>query len=55
MQDTLRGRIQRHNERPAAIWSAALRADFTAFHAGFATDAGIGVPRTYWLALGERV
>lgn len=34
---------------------AALRADFTAFHAGFATDLGICVPREYWLTLGARV
>jgi SAM-dependent methyltransferase len=34
---------------------AALRAEFTAFHAGFATDLGICVPRAYWLTLGERV
>jgi SAM-dependent methyltransferase len=34
---------------------AALRADFTAFHAGFATDLGICVPREYRLTLGARV
>lgn len=34
---------------------AALRADFTAFHAGFATDLGVCVPRSYWLTIGERV
>jgi SAM-dependent methyltransferase len=34
---------------------AALRADFTTFHAGFATDLGICVPRAYWLTVGERV
>jgi SAM-dependent methyltransferase len=34
---------------------AALRADFTAFHADFATDLGICVPRDYWLTLGARV
>jgi len=34
---------------------AALRADFTAFHAGFATELGICVPRAYWLTVGTRV
>jgi len=33
----------------------ALRADFTAFHAGFATELGTTVPRTYLITLGERV
>jgi SAM-dependent methyltransferase len=34
---------------------AQLQADFTAFHAAFATDLGISVPREYWLTLGTRV
>jgi hypothetical protein len=34
---------------------AALRADFVAFHDGFATALGICVPREYWLAIGTRV
>jgi hypothetical protein len=34
---------------------AKLRADFTAFHAGFATDLGVCVPREYWLTVGARV
>lgn len=34
---------------------AALRADFTAFHAGFATELGICVPRDYVLTVGTRV
>lgn len=33
----------------------ALRKDFIAFHAGFATDLGITVPREYWLTVGERI
>lgn len=33
---------------------AALRNDFIAFHAGFPTELGIWVPRTYWLTLGIR-
>ena len=32
----------------------ALRADFVAFHAGFATSLGICVPREYWLTVGIR-
>ena len=32
----------------------ALRADFTAFHAGFPTELGICVPREYWLTVGMR-
>jgi SAM-dependent methyltransferase len=32
----------------------ALRADFTAFHDGFATELGICVPREYWLTIGVR-
>ena len=32
----------------------ALRREFNAFHAGFATELGICVPREYWLAVGER-
>lgn len=32
----------------------ALRADFTAFHAGFPTELGICVPREYWLTMGVR-
>lgn len=32
----------------------ALRADFTAFHAGFPTELGICVPREYWLTIGVR-
>jgi ubiquinone/menaquinone biosynthesis C-methylase UbiE len=32
----------------------ALRADFTAFHAGFPTDLGICVPREYWVTVGVR-
>ena len=31
-----------------------LRADFVAFHAGFATALGICVPREYWLTVGIR-
>jgi SAM-dependent methyltransferase len=34
---------------------AALRGDFTAFHAGFASELGICVPREYWLTVGVRV
>jgi hypothetical protein len=37
------------------LLDAELRADFTACHAGFATDLGICVPREYWLTLGARV
>ena len=33
---------------------AALRDDFVAFHAGFATELGISVPRQYLLTLGIR-
>lgn len=33
----------------------ALQADFTAFHAQFATDLGICVPRTYLVTVGARV
>ena len=33
---------------------ASLRADFTAFHAGFGTDLGICVPREYLLTVGAR-
>jgi ubiquinone/menaquinone biosynthesis C-methylase UbiE len=33
----------------------ALRTDFTAFHAGYATDLGICVPREYWVTVGVRV
>lgn len=33
---------------------AALRDDFIAFHAGFATELGICVPREYWLTIGVR-
>jgi SAM-dependent methyltransferase len=33
----------------------ALRKDFIDFHAGFATDLGICVPRDYWLTVGVRV
>ena len=32
-----------------------LREDFIAFHAGFATELGICVPREYWLTVGVRV
>jgi SAM-dependent methyltransferase len=32
----------------------ALRSDFVAFHAGFATALGICVPREYWLTIGTR-
>ncbi len=32
----------------------ALRADFTAFHAGFPTELGICVPREYWVTIGVR-
>lgn len=32
----------------------ALRSDFIAFHAGFATDLGICVPREYWVTIGTR-
>jgi hypothetical protein len=32
----------------------ALRREFNAFHAGFATELGICVPREYWLAVGVR-
>jgi SAM-dependent methyltransferase len=32
----------------------ALREDFTVFHAGFATELGICVPREYWLTMGVR-
>jgi SAM-dependent methyltransferase len=31
-----------------------LRQEFTAFHARFATELGICVPRAYWLTLGRR-
>ncbi len=34
---------------------AALRDDFTAFHAAFQTELGICVPREYWLTVGVRV
>ncbi|SRR5713101_955237 len=34
---------------------AALRDDFIAFHASFATDLGITVPREYWVTRGERI
>lgn len=34
---------------------SALREEFIAFHAGFATELGICVPRDYWLTVGERV
>jgi SAM-dependent methyltransferase len=33
----------------------ALREDFIAFHAGFATDLGVCVPREYWVTIGVRV
>ena len=33
---------------------AAFRDDFIRFHAGFATDLGICVPRAYWLTVGVR-
>jgi SAM-dependent methyltransferase len=33
----------------------ALRDDFIAFHAGFATDLGICVPRDYWITIGQRI
>jgi SAM-dependent methyltransferase len=33
---------------------AALREEFIAFHAGFATELGICVPRDYWLTVGVR-
>lgn len=33
----------------------ALRKDFTDFHAGFATELGICVPREYWLTIGVRL
>ena len=33
---------------------AAFREDFIRFHAGFATDLGICVPRAYWLTVGVR-
>jgi SAM-dependent methyltransferase len=33
---------------------AALREDFTAFYASFATELGICVPREYWLTMGVR-
>jgi SAM-dependent methyltransferase len=32
----------------------ALRADFTAFHAGYKTELGVCVPRTYLVTIGER-
>lgn len=32
-----------------------LRGDFVEFHADFATELGICVPREYWLTVGERV
>jgi SAM-dependent methyltransferase len=32
----------------------ALRDEFVAFHAGYATELGICVPREYWLAVGVR-
>ena len=32
----------------------ALRADFIAFHEGFATELGVCVPRDYWLTIGVR-
>jgi SAM-dependent methyltransferase len=34
---------------------SALREEFIAFHAGFATELGICVPRDYWLTVGVRV
>jgi SAM-dependent methyltransferase len=33
----------------------AFRADFIAFHAHFATELGICVPREYWLTVGTRI
>ncbi|HZT78187.1 MAG TPA: class I SAM-dependent methyltransferase [Vicinamibacterales bacterium] len=33
----------------------ALRRDFVAFHAGYATDLGICVPRAYLVTVGDRV
>lgn len=33
---------------------AALRQDFTAFHASFSTEMGICVPREYWVTIGVR-
>jgi hypothetical protein len=33
----------------------ALREEFIAFHAGFATELGTCVPREYWLTIGVRV
>jgi SAM-dependent methyltransferase len=33
---------------------AKLKANFIAFHDGFATELGICVPRTYWVVLGTR-
>lgn len=33
----------------------ALRREFAAFHANFATELGICVPREYWLTIGKRV
>jgi hypothetical protein len=33
---------------------AALRDDFTQFHAGYATDLGVCVPRAYVVTVGER-
>lgn len=33
----------------------ALRADFIAFHARFATELGFTMPREYWLTIGERI
>lgn len=32
----------------------ALHRDFVAFHEQFATDLGVTVPRTYWVALGRK-
>ena len=34
---------------------SALREEFIAFHAGFATELGICVPRDYWLTVDMRV
>jgi SAM-dependent methyltransferase len=33
----------------------SLREEFIAFHAGFATELGICVPREYWLTIGVRI
>jgi len=58
------GRVQPHNERPAAVWSssganrggearrAELRRDFIVFQDGFPTELGIRVPREYPLIIG---